>query len=121
MVTTVSGPEKGALATAAGAHHVVNYKTGDAAADIRELVPAGIDLVVEVAPAQNAALNAAVGANRASVAVYANNGGDTITAAAEVTKVHETKPVANLAIRITRQTGETVLEGDAWTYTARPA
>jgi NADPH2:quinone reductase len=79
VVTTVSGPEKGALATAAGAHHVVNYKTGDAAADIRELVPGGIDLVVEVAPAQNAALNAAVGANRASVAVYANNGGDTIT------------------------------------------
>lgn len=53
VVTTVSGPEKGALATAAGAHHVVNYKTGDAAADIRELVPGGIDLVVEVAPAQN--------------------------------------------------------------------
>jgi acyl dehydratase len=47
--------------------------------------------------------------------------GDTITAEAEVKKVHETKPVANLAIRITRQTGETVLEGDAWTYTARPA
>lgn len=79
VVTTVSGPEKGALATAAGAHHVVNYKTGDAVAEIRELVPAGIDLIVEVAPAQNAALNAAVGANRASVAVYANNGGDTVT------------------------------------------
>jgi acyl dehydratase len=47
--------------------------------------------------------------------------GDTITAEAEVKKVHETKPVANLAIRITRQTGETVLEGEAWTYTARPA
>ena len=47
--------------------------------------------------------------------------GDTITAEAEVKKVHETKPVANLAIRITRQTGDTVLEGEAWTYTARPA
>lgn len=47
--------------------------------------------------------------------------GDTITAEAEVKKVHDTKPVANLAIRITRQTGETVLEGEAWTYTARPA
>ena len=47
--------------------------------------------------------------------------GDTITAEAEVKKVHETKPVANLAIRITRQTGETVLEGEAWTYTATPA
>jgi acyl dehydratase len=47
--------------------------------------------------------------------------GDTITAEAEVKKVHETKPVANLAIRITRQTGEVVLDGEAWTYTARPA
>ena len=47
--------------------------------------------------------------------------GDTITAEAEVKKVHETKPVANLAIRITRQTGDVVLEGDAWTYTARPS
>lgn len=44
--------------------------------------------------------------------------GDTITAEVEVKKVHATKPVANLAIRVTRQTGETVLEGEAWTYTA---
>ena len=28
VVTTVSGPEKAALATAAGAHHVVNYREG---------------------------------------------------------------------------------------------
>ena len=43
--------------------------------------------------------------------------GDTITATAEVTKVHETKPVTTLAVRITRQTGEVVLEGEAWCYT----
>jgi len=43
--------------------------------------------------------------------------GDTITAEAEVVKVHETKPVAQLRIRVTRQTGETVLEGEAWCYT----
>lgn len=79
VVTTVSGPEKGALAAAAGAHHVVNYKTGDAAAEIREIAPEGVDLIVEVAPAQNAELNAAVAANRASIAIYANNGGDQIT------------------------------------------
>ncbi len=79
VVTTVSGPEKAALATAAGAHHVVNYTTGDAAASIRAIAPDGVDLVVEVAPAQNAELNAAVTSTRASIAVYANNGGDTIT------------------------------------------
>lgn len=45
---------------------------------------------------------------------------DTITAEAEVTKVHETKPVTTLSIRVTRQTGETVLEGEAWCYTFSP-
>lgn len=43
--------------------------------------------------------------------------GDTITAAAEVLSVHPTKPVTQLAIRVTRQTGEVVLEGEAWCYT----
>ncbi|MGH7617463.1 MAG: MaoC family dehydratase [Gemmatimonadaceae bacterium] len=46
--------------------------------------------------------------------------GDTITAAAEVLSVHATKPVTQLAIRITRQTGEVVLEGEAWCYTFSP-
>ena len=43
--------------------------------------------------------------------------GDTITATATILAVHETKPVTHLDIRITRQDGETVLEGDAWCYT----
>jgi len=43
--------------------------------------------------------------------------GDTITAEAEIISVHETKPVTQLQIKITRQTGETVLEGEAWCYT----
>ena len=43
--------------------------------------------------------------------------GDTITAEAEVTSVHESKPVCSLRIRVTRQTGEAVLEGEAWCYT----
>ena len=74
VVTTVSSPEKGALATAAGAHHVVNYRTGDAAAAIGELAPGGIDVVVEVAPVANAALDAAVVARNATVAIYASEG-----------------------------------------------
>jgi acyl dehydratase len=43
--------------------------------------------------------------------------GDTITAAAEVLSVHATKPVTQLSIRVTRQTGDVVLEGEAWCYT----
>lgn len=46
--------------------------------------------------------------------------GDTITAEVTVKSVHATKPVTEIAARITRQTGEVVLEGDAWCYTARP-
>src|SRR3954470_22265649 len=36
--------------------------------------------------------------------------GDTITADAEVTSVHATKPVTALKVRVTRQTGEVVLD-----------
>ncbi len=43
--------------------------------------------------------------------------GDTITAKAEVKSIHETKPVTELVFIITRQDGETVLEGEAWCYT----
>ena len=43
--------------------------------------------------------------------------GDTVTARAEVLHVHETKPVTRLGITVVRQTGETVLEGEAWCYT----
>ena len=46
--------------------------------------------------------------------------GDTITAHAEVVHVHETKPVTQLRIRVTRGNGETVLDGEAWCYTFRP-
>ena len=46
--------------------------------------------------------------------------GDTITAEAEVLSVHATKPVTRLAITVTRQDGETVLEGEAWCYTFSP-
>ena len=43
--------------------------------------------------------------------------GDTITAEAEVLEVHKTKPVTKLRIVVTRQSGETVLEGEAVCYT----
>ena len=45
--------------------------------------------------------------------------GDTITAHAEVKSVHPTKPVTELAVKVTRQDGETVLEGEAWCYRFR--
>ena len=47
--------------------------------------------------------------------------GDTITAAAEVVHVHESKPVCQLQVRVARQDGETALEGEAWCYTFTPS
>jgi acyl dehydratase len=46
--------------------------------------------------------------------------GDTITGEAEVLSVHASKPVTHLKVAITRQTGGTVLEGEAWCYTMSP-
>jgi NADPH2:quinone reductase len=76
VITTVSGEEKATLAQAAGADHVVNYRSGDALDQIRRLAPAGVDIVVEVAPAANASLDAAALAANGTVAVYASDGGN---------------------------------------------
>jgi len=46
--------------------------------------------------------------------------GDTITAEAEILSIHATKPVTQLKVAITRQNGETVLDGEAWCYTFKP-
>ncbi len=76
VIVTVSSEEKAALATAAGAHHTVNYGEPGVADRIRALAPDGVDQIVEVSPAQNAGLDVEVAANHASVAYYANDGGD---------------------------------------------
>ena len=47
--------------------------------------------------------------------------GDTVTARAEVVSLHQTKPVTQLKIVVTRQDGEVVLEGEAWCYTFHPS
>ncbi|WP_111768547.1 NADPH:quinone reductase [Nakamurella deserti] len=78
VITTVSSDAKAALATAAGAHHAVNYREPGAAGTIRGIAPEGVDLIVEVSAAANAALNLEVAANHASIAVYADNGGDEV-------------------------------------------
>jgi NADPH2:quinone reductase len=78
VVTTVSSPRKEQLAAAAGADHVVNYREQDVAGELRRIAPRGVDTVVEVSPAANAALDAQVLARHGCVAIYANDGGDTV-------------------------------------------
>lgn len=46
--------------------------------------------------------------------------GDTITGSAEVLSVHDSKPVCRLGVEVTREDGETVLEGEAWYYRFTP-
>jgi NADPH2:quinone reductase len=72
----VSTPEKEKLASAAGAHHVVNYRAPEAQRAVLAAAPDGVDVIVEVAPAANAALDAAVVAPNATVAIYATEPAD---------------------------------------------
>ncbi|MGI8760150.1 MAG: NADPH:quinone reductase [Jatrophihabitantaceae bacterium] len=79
VITTVSSSRKAVLAAAAGADHVINYTQQDVAAEIRKIAPSGVHSIVEVAPAQNAGVDAAVIGLHGAIAVYANNGGDELT------------------------------------------
>jgi NADPH2:quinone reductase len=76
VIATVSGDEKAKLASAAGADHVVNYRSADAVDRIRRVATDGVDVIVELAPAENAALDAGVLAANGTVAVYATDGGN---------------------------------------------
>jgi NADPH:quinone reductase len=76
VISTVSDDGKARLAHAAGADHVVNYRSPDPVDQIHQLAPGGIDMIVEVAPAANAALDLAVLAPNGTVAAYATDGGN---------------------------------------------
>ncbi|MEV6286910.1 NADPH:quinone reductase [Kribbella sp. NPDC051770] len=75
VIATVSGDAKAAYATAAGAHHTVNYRDADAADQIRAIAPDGVDVIVEVAAGSNSDLDLAVLRPRGTIAIYANDGG----------------------------------------------
>ncbi len=74
VIATVSSDEKGDLARSASAHTIVNYRAEDAADAIRAAAPEGVDRIVEVAPAANAALDAEVIAPDGVVSIYAADG-----------------------------------------------
>jgi NADPH:quinone reductase len=78
VLTTVSGPEKAALAKAAGADHVINYRTEDVKTRVREIAPDGVDVVVEVSPARNIGIDLAVVKQQGVISMYANDGGTSV-------------------------------------------
>jgi NADPH2:quinone reductase len=71
VIATVSGEEKAALARDAGADAVVNYRSDDAAEQIRAAAPEGIDRIVELALGPNLELDLAVAARHAVISTYA--------------------------------------------------
>jgi NADPH2:quinone reductase len=73
VIATVSSPAKAQLAAAAGASHVIDYKTQDVAREVRKIVSHGVDAIVEVAPGHNAAVDAQVLGMHGSVAIYADD------------------------------------------------
>ncbi len=79
VLSTVSSARKAQAAAAAGADHVINYLEQDVVAEIAKIVPHGVDAIVEVAAAANAAINAQVVGRHGSVAVYADQGGAEVT------------------------------------------
>ena len=74
VIATTSTAEKAALASAAGAHATVDYRSEDAAERIRELAPDGVELIVELAAGANADLDRAVLRPAGTIAIYANDG-----------------------------------------------
>ncbi|WP_029431302.1 NADPH:quinone reductase [Blastococcus sp. URHD0036] len=79
VIATVSSPRKAQLAAAAGASHVVDYTQQDVVAFVREVVPKGADVIVEVSAARNAAIDAQVVGMHGAVAMYADDGGAEVT------------------------------------------
>jgi NADPH:quinone reductase len=79
VIATVSSPAKAQLAAAAGADHVIDYRTQDVVHEVRKIVPAGVDAVVEVNVAANAGIDAEVVGMHGAVAVYGGDPDDTMT------------------------------------------
>jgi NADPH2:quinone reductase len=79
VIATVSSPRKAQLAAAAGASHVVDYRQQDVVAEVRKVAPGGVDAVVEVSAARNAAVDAQLVGMHGAVAMYADDGGAEVT------------------------------------------
>ena len=79
VIATVSSPDKAQLAAAAGADHVVNYRQQDVVTEVRKIAPKGVDTIVEVSAAVNAAADAQVIGMHGAVAMYADDGGAEVT------------------------------------------
>ncbi|BCT77721.1 NADPH:quinone reductase [Sinomonas cyclohexanicum] len=78
VVATVSSSAKAALARAAGAGVVVNYREQDVAAEVRRVAPRGADVIVDVNAAANIGTDLKAVARGGTISIYAGTGDETI-------------------------------------------
>ncbi|HEX4109957.1 MAG TPA: NADPH:quinone reductase [Solirubrobacteraceae bacterium] len=76
LIATASNEDKAALARAAGADVVIDYRAPDAGAEVRAAAPQGVERIVEVALGANVELDLQACATGATVAVYASEATD---------------------------------------------
>ncbi|GHG57679.1 NADPH:quinone reductase [Sinomonas cellulolyticus] len=79
VVATVSSGEKAALASAAGASAVVNYREQEVAAEVRRIAPGGADVIVDVNVAANIRADLDAVALGGTISVYAGTGDETVS------------------------------------------
>lgn len=75
VVATAGSADQAAIARAAGAHAVVLYRDGDAAAQLAAHAPLGFDRIVEVAPSANIDMDVALCRAGATIVVFASGDG----------------------------------------------
>jgi NADPH:quinone reductase len=74
VIATVSSPEKGRIAEAAGADYVINYRDEDTVARVREITAGnGIDRIVDVAFGANLPTSVAIMKHGGVIATYASD------------------------------------------------
>ncbi|AXH35396.1 NADPH:quinone reductase [Humibacter sp. BT305] len=77
VITTVGDEGKVALATAAGAHHVINYRDSNAHDEVKRISPSGPNIIVEVNAHANLPMDVSVIAPSGGISIYTPGGSET--------------------------------------------
>lgn len=78
VITTVSTERKAVMARRAGAHAVINYRSEDVVALVRQISPSGADIIVEVNARANMDVDLAVVTGGGTIAVFTSDDIDSL-------------------------------------------
>lgn len=79
VITTVSGDRKSELARRAGAQKIINYRQDDVVRAVRDAVPDGVDIIVDVNAPANLETDLQVLKPGGTISIYAANPGESLT------------------------------------------